>query len=51
MEWLEYRIKQLENQLKDPEIVDKNRVEIKLETYREILITFKNMDYYIKKNG
>lgn len=31
------RIKQLESQLNDPEILDKNRIEIKLETFKECL--------------
>jgi hypothetical protein len=37
MEEIKARIKQLENQLNDPEILNKARIEIKLEAYRECL--------------
>lgn len=38
MKILQDRIKQLKAQLRDPEILDARRVEIKLEAYQEMLI-------------
>ena len=44
------RIKQLESQLNDPEILDKNRIEIKLETFKECLQMVLNEETVKREN-